>query len=127
MGTIFGQGGIDASEILISCLLLYLECLRIHELNVLNPKIKSKKLQQLINGKKKIALRLELKSALQCFSDLPPSQGGKYSGFGNCPTEPMHRSSSVTEFYDSSLGNLTNVSYTLLRVRAKAVRWLLKL
>lgn len=41
--------------------------------------------------------------------DLPPSQGGKYSGFGNT-VEPPPRSYSTNDFYDNTLGGLTTVS-----------------
>jgi ADP-ribosylation factor GTPase-activating protein 1 len=41
--------------------------------------------------------------------DLPPSQGGKYAGFGNAAYNPPPRSMS-TDFYDSSLSGITNVS-----------------
>jgi len=39
--------------------------------------------------------------------DLPPSQGGKYAGFGNTVDTPP-RSYSTNDFYDSSVGGLTN-------------------
>ena len=44
-------------------------------------------------------------------SGLPPSQGGRYSGFGNTDYNPsgVNRSSSVDNIYDNSLGTLTNV------------------
>ena len=38
----------------------------------------------------------------------PPSQGGRYSGFGNQVDTGPPRSSSVTDFYDSSLNGITN-------------------
>jgi len=40
-------------------------------------------------------------------SDLPPSQGGKYAGFGNT-VDPPPRSYSTNDFYDSSVSGLTN-------------------
>lgn len=40
--------------------------------------------------------------------DLPPSQGGKYTGFGNT-VQPPPRSQSTNDFYDASLNGLTNV------------------
>lgn len=43
-------------------------------------------------------------------SDLPPSRGGPYSGFGNSDYTPPPRSSSVDNFYDSSFTTLTSVS-----------------
>jgi len=39
--------------------------------------------------------------------DLPPSQGGKYTGFGNCANPPP-RSMSTNDFYDASVNGLTN-------------------
>jgi len=39
--------------------------------------------------------------------DLPPSQGGKYAGFGNT-VDPPPRSSSTNDFYDYSANGLTN-------------------
>ena len=41
--------------------------------------------------------------------DLPPSQGGKYAGFGNT-VDPPPRSYSTNDFYDTSMNGLTNVS-----------------
>jgi len=42
-------------------------------------------------------------------SGLPPSQGGRYSGFGNTDYNPSaNRSNSVDNIYESSLGTLTN-------------------
>ena len=46
------------------------------------------------------------------FSDLPPSQGGKYTGFGNCANPPP-RSMSTNDFYDASVNGLTNVGLIL--------------
>jgi len=41
--------------------------------------------------------------------DLPPSQGGKYAGFGsNCNSGPPARSFSTQDFASSTLGGLTN-------------------
>jgi len=39
--------------------------------------------------------------------DLPPSQGGKYAGFGNT-VDPPPRSYSTNDFYDSSVNGLTS-------------------
>ncbi len=39
---------------------------------------------------------------------MPPSQGGKYAGFGNT-VDPPPRSYSTNDFYDSSVNGLTNV------------------
>lgn len=39
--------------------------------------------------------------------DLPPSQGGKYTGFGNSANPPP-RSYSTNDFYDTSVNSLTN-------------------
>ena len=41
--------------------------------------------------------------------DLPPSQGGKYAGFGSsCNSGPPARSFSTQDFASSTLGGLTN-------------------
>lgn len=40
--------------------------------------------------------------------DLPPSQGGKYTGFGNTMNPPPPRSMSTNDFMDASLNGLTN-------------------
>ena len=42
--------------------------------------------------------------------NLPPSQGGRYSGFGNQVESGPPRSSSVTDFYEGSVNGLTSVS-----------------
>ncbi len=42
-------------------------------------------------------------------SHLPPSQGGKYAGFGNS-CNPPPRSASTNDFYEAGMGGLTNVS-----------------
>ena len=47
--------------------------------------------------------------------DLPPSQGGKYAGFGNT-VDPPPRSYSTNDFYDTSMNGLTNVSRKALGV-----------
>ena len=47
------------------------------------------------------------------FSDVPPSQGGKYTGFGNSANPPP-RSMSTNDFYDASVNGLTNVGYLIL-------------
>ena len=44
-------------------------------------------------------------------SDLPPSQGGRYAGFGNT-VDPPPRSYSTNDFYDASMNGITNVSIT---------------
>ena len=44
------------------------------------------------------------------YSDVPPSQGGKYTGFGNS-TNPPPRSFSSNDFMDMSVNGLTNVSF----------------
>ena len=43
------------------------------------------------------------------FSHLPPSQGGKYSGFGSTPMNPPPRSSSTNDFVEYGMSGLTNV------------------
>ena len=43
--------------------------------------------------------------------NLPPSQGGRYSGFGNQVESGPPRSSSVTDFYEGSVNGLTSVSF----------------
>jgi len=40
--------------------------------------------------------------------DLPPSQGGKYAGFGNTVSQPPPRSFSTQDFIGSNLGGLTS-------------------
>ena len=45
------------------------------------------------------------------FRNLPPSQGGRYSGFGNQVESGPPRSSSVTDFYEGSVNGLTSVSF----------------
>jgi len=40
--------------------------------------------------------------------DLPPSQGGKYAGFGNTVIQPPPRSFSTQDFIGSNLGGLTS-------------------
>jgi len=40
--------------------------------------------------------------------DLPPSQGGKYAGFGNQVSQPPPRSFSTQDFISGNLGGLTN-------------------
>merc|ERR1712198_146649 len=40
--------------------------------------------------------------------NLPPSQGGRYSGFGNQVESGPPRSSSVTDFYEGSVNGLTS-------------------
>ena len=40
--------------------------------------------------------------------DLPPSQGGKYAGFGNSVSQPPPRSYSTQDFISSNLGGLTS-------------------
>ena len=44
------------------------------------------------------------------YSDVPPSQGGKYTGFGNSANPPP-RSFSSNDFMDMSVNGLTNVSF----------------
>merc|ERR1712210_52807 len=39
---------------------------------------------------------------------LPPSQGGRYSGFGNQVESGPPRSSSVNDFYEGSVNGITN-------------------
>merc|ERR1712142_506632 len=39
---------------------------------------------------------------------LPPSQGGRYSGFGNTDYNPPPKSNSVDNFYENSVGSLTS-------------------
>ena len=46
-------------------------------------------------------------------NDLPPSQGGRYSGFGNTDYSGPPRSNSVDNFYESSLGSITSVRWLL--------------
>lgn len=41
-------------------------------------------------------------------SHLPPSQGGRYSGFGSCPNPPPKSAS--TEFFDTAMSSLSTVS-----------------
>jgi hypothetical protein len=48
-------------------------------------------------------------------SYLPPSQGGRYSGFGNQVESGPPRSSSVNDFYEGSVNGITNVSYIQLK------------
>ena len=62
------------------------------------------------NFSKKVKLKLidTTFCFLSCYSDLPPSQGGKYAGFGNT-VDPPPRSSSTNDFYDYSANGLTNV------------------
>merc|ERR1719229_1482035 len=40
--------------------------------------------------------------------NLPPSQGGRYSGFGNQVESGPPRSSSVNDFYEGSVNGLTS-------------------
>ena len=40
--------------------------------------------------------------------DLPPSQGGKYAGFGNSVSQPPPRSFSTQDFISGNLGGLTS-------------------
>jgi hypothetical protein len=47
--------------------------------------------------------------SLNVRSHLPPSQGGKYSGFGNSAFNPPPRSQSNNDFYETSIGGLSNV------------------
>jgi len=49
--------------------------------------------------------------------ELPPSQGGRYSGFGNTDYNPPPRSSSVDNFYENSVGSLTS-SWSALTIGA---------
>ena len=56
--------------------------------------------------------RLDLKHLL-FYRYVPPSQGGRYSGFGNQVDSAPSRSSSVTDFYEGSLTGLTSVSINL--------------
>merc|ERR1719309_713051 len=39
--------------------------------------------------------------------DLPPSQGGKYAGFGSCPNQPQNQGSGYQDFVSNNLGGLT--------------------
>lgn len=53
-------------------------------------------------------------------SGLPPSQGGRYSGFGNTdynPSSGANRSNSVDNIYENSMGSLTN-SWSALAIGA---------
>ncbi|ROT69104.1 ADP-ribosylation factor GTPase-activating protein 1 [Penaeus vannamei] len=50
--------------------------------------------------------------------NLPPSQGGRYTGFGNCPNPPPKSAS--TEFFDTALSSLTS-GWSLLSVGATKV------
>ena len=54
------------------------------------------------------------------YRDLPPSQGGKYAGFGNT-VDPPPRSYSTNDFYDSSVGGLTKVRKLYIRVTLNSV------
>ncbi|XP_045136111.1 ADP-ribosylation factor GTPase-activating protein 1-like isoform X5 [Portunus trituberculatus] len=49
---------------------------------------------------------------------LPPSQGGRYSGFGNCPNPPPKSSS--TEFFDTAVSSLSS-GWSLLSLGASKV------
>ncbi|XP_042870648.1 ADP-ribosylation factor GTPase-activating protein 1-like isoform X2 [Penaeus japonicus] len=49
---------------------------------------------------------------------LPPSQGGRYTGFGNCPNPPPKSAS--TEFFDTAMSSLTS-GWSLLSVGATKV------
>ncbi|KAK7067837.1 ADP-ribosylation factor GTPase-activating protein 1 [Halocaridina rubra] len=49
---------------------------------------------------------------------LPPSQGGRYSGFGNCPNPPPKSAS--TELFDSAMSSLSS-GWSLLSVGATKV------
>ncbi|XP_064088000.1 ADP-ribosylation factor GTPase-activating protein 1-like isoform X4 [Macrobrachium nipponense] len=49
---------------------------------------------------------------------LPPSQGGRYSGFGNCPNPPPKSAS--TEFFDTAVNSLSS-GWSLLSIGATKV------
>ncbi|KAK8388881.1 hypothetical protein O3P69_020673 [Scylla paramamosain] len=49
---------------------------------------------------------------------LPPSQGGRYSGFGNCPNPPPKSAS--TEFFDTAVSSLSS-GWSLLSLGASKV------
>merc|ERR1711953_315680 len=51
--------------------------------------------------------------------DLPPSQGGRYQGFGNT-VDPPPRSSSTNDFYDVSLNGITN-SWSMFSIGASKI------
>jgi len=51
--------------------------------------------------------------------DLPPSQGGRYQGFGNS-VDPPPRSSSTNDFYDASLNGITN-SWSMFSIGASKI------
>ena len=56
-----------------------------------------------------VIFQLLCKINFSCFfRDLPPSQGGRYQGFGNS-VDPPPKSSSTNDFYDASLNGITNV------------------
>lgn len=44
---------------------------------------------------------------LLCFSNLPPSQGGRYAGFGNTVETKKE-----DDFFDNTFSSLSSVSYT---------------
>lgn len=56
---------------------------------------------------------------------LPPSQGGRYSGFGNCPNPPPKSAS--TEFFDTAVSSLSSgwsmLSLGASKVAGKAVEY----
>ena len=53
------------------------------------------------------------------FRDLPPSQGGRYQGFGNT-VDPPPRSYSTNDFYDASLNGITN-SWSVFSIGASKI------
>lgn len=55
---------------------------------------------------------INLIGLLLCFRHLPPSQGGKYAGFGNT-REPPPKSQSQ-EFFDTTLSSLASVRLQFL-------------
>ena len=57
---------------------------------------------------------LEIKYQFVLFvnSDLPPSQGGKYVGFGSAPNPPLNKEDSWASWSDS----LSTVSIKLLNI-----------
>ena len=48
-----------------------------------------------------------------CCRDLPPNQGGKYTGFGNTPVN-MPKSNSNQEIYNNAMSSLASVSITII-------------
>ncbi|XP_050716934.1 ADP-ribosylation factor GTPase-activating protein 1-like isoform X4 [Eriocheir sinensis] len=50
--------------------------------------------------------------------NLPPSQGGRYSGFGSCPNPPPRSTS--TEFFDTAMSSLST-GWSLLSIGANKV------